>query len=222
MDILFFAQDKLRAIQKLYDEATAPFVETKARIEAGIAPYDPPPFDPETDDLEPPFMEEWGEAGEFQDLIGQMCLSLVHSCLKDYLDGAIERNMAVADFTKYVSQRKNRVKGQSWFTHYIAFLAEVWGIDFSQCPVATESLEEINLARNDIQHGRAAFGFQRYRDEQHKQRFPRGLFIPEHERDRLDEHLSWSSSRIHVSPTALTEAIRRVDEFCKFPEDRIS
>ena len=158
MNALPIALAKLRAVERLYKGAVSSFVDVREKIETGIEPFEPPPFDPETDNLEPPFLEEWQEAEEFQDLIGQMCIGLVHSTLKDYLDGVIERHGLQSDIEKYVSRRRNQVTGESWFGRYLAFFGEVFGIDWSQSPVLVESLEEINLARNDIQHGESALG----------------------------------------------------------------
>src|ERR1051326_4180958 len=91
MDYLAILEDQLRAIERLYASAAAVFVETKRKIEAGEEPWEPPPFNPETDSVEPPYLEEWIEAEEFQDVVGQMCLSLAHACLKDFLKGVVER-----------------------------------------------------------------------------------------------------------------------------------
>jgi hypothetical protein len=56
----------------------------------------------------------------------------------------------------------------------------------------------------------------RIQSEQHKLRFPLGLFVHE-----IDRQIAQSSghtwlSRIYVTQGNLTEAIRRVETFCEF------
>jgi hypothetical protein len=187
----------------------------------GEPPYEPPEFDPDYDDTDPPFLTEWLEADEFTDVIGQACISIVHSCLKDYLTGVIERSGMTAEAEKFISQRRNVVRGESSLGRHLAFIAEVYSIDWTQSPVPIAELEEINLARNDIQHGRSASGLSRYQSEQHTQRFPLGLFIDDHERSLKAMGRAHSFTLVHVSAEALKEAIQRVDGFCTFVENHI-
>lgn len=188
MDILAILRGQRRAVERLYDGAAGVFIDRKKRIDGGEAPYQPPPFDPDTDDPEPPFLDEWIEAEEFQDIIGQACISIIHSCLKDYLDGVIERSGITVEAEKFMSRRRNRVRRESWFGRYLALFADAYSIDWTQCPIPREALEEINLARNDIQHGRPALSLGRYQNEHHKERFPSGLFIHDYERGDSIEH----------------------------------
>src|SRR5258707_1110533 len=115
MDAMAVLTERLRAVERLYHEAAGTFAERKRKIEAGEEPYQPPPFDPDYDDPEPPFLEEWSEADEFQDIVGQACLSIVQSGLKDYLDGVLERSGIEEQAKKFMSQRRNQVKDESWF-----------------------------------------------------------------------------------------------------------
>jgi hypothetical protein len=219
MDVLTILVGQLRAVERLYGDAAGVFAERKRKIEAGEPPYEPPPFDPDYDDTEPPFLTEWLEAEEFQDIIGQACISIVHLCLKDYLDGVIERSGIQLQAEKYMSRRRNSVKGESWLGRYMALFAEAYGIDWTQSPVAIADLEEINLARNDIQHGRPASGLNRYQSEKSALRFPFGLFISDFERSRRAQERGHSFTEIHVSAGALKEAIQRVESFCTFIEN---
>src|SRR5712692_3959981 len=121
MDVNAILTGRLRAVVRLYDEAAGIFTTRKKKIEAAEEPYQPPPFDPEYGDPEPPFLEEWLEADEFQDIVGQACLSIVQSCLRDYLDGVVERSGIEEQGKKFMSQRRNQVKDESWFGRYLAF-----------------------------------------------------------------------------------------------------
>ena len=73
----------------MYGQASACFAETKRKIENSEDEFDYSGWDPESYDGEPPFLTEWQEADEAINLLGQACLSLVHSALKEYLDGCL-------------------------------------------------------------------------------------------------------------------------------------
>lgn len=219
MDKLAILVEQLHAVQRLYNDAAGVFVERKKKIDAGEPPYELLEFNPDYEDVEPPFLTEWLEADEFADVIGQACISIVHSCLKDYLTGVIERSGMIAEAEKFMSQRRNIVRGESWLGRHLAFIAEIYSIDWTQSPVPIAELEEINLARNDIQHGRSASGLTRYQSEQHSQRFPLGLFIDDYQRSLKAIGRAHSFTLVHVSPEALKEAIQRVESFCTFVEN---
>src|SRR6185312_4613831 len=174
MDVYAILLSKLSSIECFYELSAGTFVEIKRKIEAGEEPYEPPYFDPENDtDTEPPFLEEWSDADEFQNIVGQAAVSLVHSVLKDFLDGFLTRDGQYETAEKYFSARRNQIKNESWFHRYLAFFAEAYGVNWENCPVSPEALEEINLARNDMQ----------------RQKFPAGIFASELEKN----HPDWSS-----------------------------
>lgn len=206
MDLLAGLKDKLRFIERHYYAASEPFRETKRKIDVAEEPFAPPPFDPETDDLdEPPFLSEWIEAYESLNIEGQAALKLVSNALHEYLRSFAE-----------VYKSRVPMRGRSWFERYKNHFLQAYGIDFDQSPIPLEELEEINLARNDAEHGGEAFGMTRRQSDEHLLRFPDGLFVEE-----IDRQMARSSSdawpgRIFVTETGLKEAIRRVETFCKF------
>lgn len=54
-------------------------------------PFEPPPFDPETDNCdEPPFLEEWQEASESLNIESQAALKLVQGALRNYLSPFVD------------------------------------------------------------------------------------------------------------------------------------
>jgi len=220
MSLYGILTDRLRAVERLYDDAAGVFIERKRRIEAGEEPYQPPPFNPDIDALEPPFLAEWLEANEFQNVIGQACLSLVQSCLKDYLDGIFRRSGITAQADWFLSDRRNRVKGESWFGRYLALFTDAYHIKWNESPVSTQDIEEINIARNDMQHGKPALGLNRYQTKQHGQRFPLGLFTDDVEKGLRKDGFLQNFALIYVSPEALKESISRVKTFCEFVENR--
>jgi hypothetical protein len=55
-------------------------------------------------------------------------------------------------------------KDESWFHRYLALFSDAYKVDWTRCPVPPEQIEEINLARNDIQHGKGGLGSEQVSD----------------------------------------------------------
>ncbi len=206
MNILAGLRDKLRFVERHYESASEPFRETKRKIEVGEAPFEPPPFDPETaTDFEPPFLEEWQEADESLNLVGQAALQLVQCAFRDYLSWFVK-----------LSRVQLTATGSNWLERCKRHFADAYGIDWELGPVPVEELEELNLARNDVEHNGQPFGMTRHQSCEHQRRFPQGVFVHE-----IDRQVAKSSGhdwlgRIDVTREGLGVAIRRVEAFCEF------
>jgi hypothetical protein len=214
MDILAGLKDKLRFIERHYEAASKPFREVRRKIEEHEAPFEPLPFDPETaTDFEPDYLEEWQEATESLNIEGQAGLKLVQAALRAYLDSFIELQGVPCT-----------AKGANWFDRKQRHFMDVYGIDWSQAPVSIDELEEVNLARNDLEHGGSPFGMAVKQSSDHQRRFPNGLFV-----DEMDKMMAGPShlrigwpGRIEVTEAKLGEAIRRVEMFCEFLDEKRS
>jgi hypothetical protein len=211
MDILHGLREKLRFIEWMYERAVASFVETRQKIENSEDEFDYSGWDPESFDGEPPFLTEWQEADEALNLVGQACLSLVQSALKEYLDGCL-----------FVSTREKpqRQGKESWFDAYQRFFYDQFGIDWGQSPVQPTLIEEINLARNDAQHTGREFGMTRYQDSRHQERFPKGLFADTSYAEIVERSPLMGPVPLRVTRNNLQEAIKRVLDFCSFIDER--
>jgi hypothetical protein len=210
MDILAGLKEKLRFVERFYTTASGPFLETKQKIEAEESPFEPPPFNPDTDfDTEPPFLAEWEEADDGLNLTGQAALSLVQAAFKQYLDSYI-----------YLTGQEPPAGRGNWFERYQQFFLKTYGIDWKGGPVEPSALEEINLARNDIQHTSQEFGMTRRMSQTHYSRFPDGLFAQDVDKAMAREIAGGLGfePRIYVTGANLFEAIRRVEDFCEFLE----
>lgn len=206
MDILAGLKDKLRFIERHFATASEPFRETKRKIDGGEAPFEPPPFDPETaTDFEPPFLEKWQEADESLNIEGQAALKLVHSAFQDYLRWFVK--LEGVELT---------ARGKNWLERYKKHFRDVYGIDFEQGPVPLDELEEVNLARNDAEHSSNPFGMTRRQSDEHQLRFPTGLFVDEIDRQIAESAGGRWPGRISVTDIGLNEAIRRVETFCEW------
>ena len=60
MDVYFFLKQRTDLIRHFHNAASAPFVETKQRINDALPPFDAPPYD-ESGELA--FLAEWLQAG---------------------------------------------------------------------------------------------------------------------------------------------------------------
>ncbi len=208
MDILAGLKDKLRFIERFYATASEPFAETMRKIDAGEPPFEPPPFDPDRDmDVEPPFLAEWQEADDAVNLVGQAALNLVQSTLREYVDAFI-----------WLSGQKPPAGRGNWFERYKKFFLEIYGTDWEAAPVRPVEIEEIILARNDIQHSGEEFGMDRRFSEKHLSRFPDGIFASGIDKEMLGE-FGFVRPRIYVTEQTLQVAIRRVEMFCEFLDE---
>jgi hypothetical protein len=209
MDILAALQDKLRFIERFYRTASEPFLAKMRKIEAEEAPYESPPFDPDRDsNLEPPFQAEWEEAYDAINLMGQLSFCLVQSSFREYLDGFIR-----------LSRHSFPGGKGTWFERYKSFFLEAYEIDWETAPVTPAALEEINLTRNDIQHPEGESGLERRMSRTHRSKFPDGIFADQVE---LTKYRPYDELRPHIFITEenLHEAVRRVESFCDFLEQR--
>ena len=213
MDILAGLSDKLRFIERFYESASNPFRETKRKIESGEEPFTSRPFDPETVTGEPEFLEEWIEADDSLNLVGQAALNLVQTSLREYLDAFIFRSPPPEGLEP---------TGKNWVERRKSLFLEAYAIDWASGPVPISDLEEINLTRNDIQHTETpfgAFGLTRRQSDEHRTRFPHGLFVHEIDRQLATAAGDASMGRIYVTRENLKEAIQRVERFCEFLEE---
>jgi hypothetical protein len=206
MDIQAGLRDKLRFIERHYAAASAPFRETKRKIDAGEDPFEPPPFDAETaTDFRPPFLEQWQEANESLNIEGQVAIDLVRAALREYLSSFI--NLYGDPLT---------ASGKNWLRLYRKHFLETHGIDWEEGPVPLDELEEVNLARNDVERGGEPFGKTRRLTNDRELGFPAGRFV-----DEIEEQVFQASGRLwpgrfEVTDAVLKEAIRRAESPCEF------
>lgn len=218
MDLLALLEDKLRFLWWFYEKAAEPFTEMLRKIEAGEEPY-VDRRDPEWAD-EPAFIEEHGRAHDALDVLGHSCLSMLQSFVKEYLEGYVKR--LGADPTAV------QKRGNGWFEHYRLYFKGELGVDWICSPVDLRIIEQINIARNDIQHGGEAYTLAKRQNQEHHKRFPDGIFANESDK-RLNEKVAnvagleppydatWPA-RIEVSKEKLITALEAVHQFCAFVE----
>ena len=194
---MWFLQDRLRFIEMFYDSASEPFTTKMRKITDEEPPFDVyNNVDHENDD--PPFIEDWIEAIEAAELLGNLSLCLVQSSLKQFLELFVQE-MGGAPPTG---------KG-TWLERHQQFFLNEYGIDWSKGPIKVEVLEDLSLARNDIQHGGTLMTKATIQNRDYARRFPDSLFtepfVP--------------GPRIVVTRESLTAAIQAVESFCAYLEN---
>ena len=75
MDVHFFLSERIGFIRQFYDVASEPFLERQRKIVDGEDPFVPT----YSEDSEPPFLTEWLEADESQQILGYSCLSMLNA-----------------------------------------------------------------------------------------------------------------------------------------------
>ena len=131
---------RLDFIRRFYDKGAEPFGSTILRIENHDPPFDVWDGDPEC--AEEPFGDEWMDAYDSIATLGACCLCLAHDTLKQFLE----------DFIRASGQTPPAGKGP-WTERYKDFFKSEYNVDWGAGPVDLKGLEELALARNELQHG---------------------------------------------------------------------
>lgn len=114
-------------------------------------------------DGEPFFQKEFNEASESLDTLRLMYISMLMSALHSYLETWVKQSQIPVDQTLH----KNIFKNKGWFWGYNSHFNHRFKIDFEKAPVDLKIIEEIILARNNIEHqgsiaGRPKYGVKDY------------------------------------------------------------
>ena len=95
MDLSYWMRQRTDIIRLFYDKGRVPFEQLKRDIEEEVRPWEPPYFNPETDDPEPPFLAEWMQADQTRELVGMLAVSLLADTLSLYFT-ELEREIGIA------------------------------------------------------------------------------------------------------------------------------
>jgi hypothetical protein len=184
---------KLDFIQTFYDKSVSPFAATIRQIETHDRPFDVWDGDPKC--AEEPFFDEWMNAYDSIATIGACCLCLVHDTLKQFSEELIRKS----------GQTPPAGKGP-WTERYIGFFKSKYNIDWSAASVDLRLLEQLVLARNDLQHSGTLLANHVLQGRDHKRKVGSSMFI-----ERTPP-----GDTIFVNKQTLTAAIEFVDGLCKF------
>lgn len=201
--------DKLNFIRRFYDLASEPFIETKRKIDQHEAPFDV--FDME--DGEPPFLAEWQDADESVNILGKSCLCLLQNAFVNCLKGFYDHYAPLDETVTWETVRSIR----SWFEKYRRLFLGRYGIDWAASGTDLDFIQQINFARNDIQHRGTFYDLEHRQNEEYFNRFPASIFANELERELYPATGEAAQPyRITVSRDNLFAAIQAIEDFCTY------
>ena len=214
VDCLYFLRKRTDFIRAFYDDASAPFTERKRKIEDGEEPF-APQYTAESD--EPAFLDEYMQADESLDVLGQMCISVLAASLQLYLKELVQDRGVGRPEDDEVAK-----KAQGWINRYRVFFRNKVGIDWGGGPSNLAVLEEIVLARNRVQHPESitSLGFEQ--SDKDAAKYPRSffadpLFEPQaFARDDSPDAEPVRPVRLKVTRDKLFAALNEVDAFSEW------
>lgn len=227
MDYHHFVRSRIKFIRRFYSDAAEPFVVRRRKIEAYEEPYRAPDG---YEDAEPPFLDEWVDAGDSLDVLGQAAISMLSTSLQlfiqEWVTDLVERagtkqlnDLGIGQPTD--ASYKAAFKG-GWINGYRAYFARL-GVDWSSGPSALTLLEDIVLARNAVQHTdditsvrvkQAKYGGAKQPSSYFADSVHLALF------DRSSTGASIHPVRLEISQDRLFAALDQVTVFCEWLDTR--
>ena len=214
MDVAHFLKQRTSFIRQFYATAATPYADRLARIETAQEPWN---FN-ESEESEPPFLEEWLEADESLQVLGRSCISMLAATLHAYFEYWVQAFEIPID-----KDLEPLFKKSGWLKGYKAYFSRHAGIDFATGPSNLAVLEELILARNQIQHPASIIveGSRYSESDLKKLRHP--FFVDEREMSifaETDESVrGWLAlPSIRVTSSKLVAAIAEVEKLCEWIE----
>ncbi|TIL84080.1 MAG: hypothetical protein E5Y73_35015 [Mesorhizobium sp.] len=195
-------------IRLFYDKGRVPFEQLKRDIEEEVRPWEPPYFNPDTDDPEPAFLAEWTQADQTRELVGMLAVSLLADTLSLYFV-ELEREIGIA----FVDQKERAALFKLGKVEaYRQIIRHVMGDAFKYCPVRFDVIEQVILARNDFAHGQDFISFQTTHNQRTVERHPNPFFTNANEHLVGGDMPEWRRLTIEVSREKLMAAIDEVEK----------
>ena len=213
MTVAYFLKQRTAFIRQFYATASAPYLDRLARIEGEQEPWVPG----YSEDGEPPFLEEWQEADESLQVLGRSCVSMLAATLHAYLNSWVKlTGIEVEDSLKSAFKR-------GWLHGYKAYFARHIRIKFETGPANLAVLEELVLARNQIQHPTSIETGSSHYSADDLRKIPHPFFVDEREMELFsasDQGIrAWLlPPSIRVTPGKLAAALSEVEQFCEWLE----
>lgn len=213
MDVLWFLKERTKFIRNYYETAGAPFLETIRKIEAEEAPFEPP----YSEDEEPAFLAEWGDADTSLEILGATCISMLSESLKLYFSTWEELLGA-----KCQIHFPGSFKRKGFVTGYKDCFGAILKTDWSTCPADFAVLEQVVMARNAAEHPADIVFLRLNHHENLQQKFPTPVFISEYEKRLIEQNAQvWPRLQLVVTGNALFEAVRQVELLAEWMEGRL-
>jgi hypothetical protein len=222
VDYLHFLKARTSFVRRYYTDAAAPFVERRRKIEQSEEPYSYDGVGHE--DGEPPFLEEWLEASEALDVLGQHCVSLLSSSLhlfvqewvSELIDRAGVEQLSDLGIGLPTGTRYKAEFNKGWIAGYDAYCRRL-GVDWVRAPSDLALLEQIVLARNTVQHPSDITTMRAAQSDKDLTRYPHAFFADAAELAMFNPSRVGRYSfpvRLDVTHEKLMRAVDEVEEFC--------
>lgn len=228
MGVFFFLQIRTKFIRDLYIDATFPFTERKRKIQDFEEPF----ILAYSEDEEPAFLDEWMQADESLDVLGQMSISMLATSLHLYLEESINELLGLYGAERLGRlgigrPRENKAAFKlGWINGYRVFFREKLNIEWEKAPSNLELLEEVVLTRNRAQHPESIWTLSVQQSAQDAAKHPRSFFADDAEMnlfangEQIEEE--WvGPCRLNVTKERLFAAIDEVDRFCAWLEEEL-
>ena len=214
MDVRHFLESRLSFIERFYRDASAPFLERKRLIEAEEEPFVPP----YSEDEEPPFLSEWLEADDSLQVLGQSCLSMLAASLHLYFRTWERQLRRPVD-----ESLRSTFNKRGWFAGYALYYARNFGVIFDSSPCNLALLEELVLARNQVQHPDEITSHHAYYSKDDLRKVSSPFFVGDRELELLasidQSESSWLlPPTIHVTAEKLAAALSEIRAFVAWLE----
>lgn len=208
MDIEHFLKARTAFIRYFYENAIQRFIEIKIAIEHQEEPFVPP----YSEDEEPAFLEDRMNAERSIETIGHVCISMLSSSLKLFLQEWVDRLRIDHGINFYVNFKK-----KGWFNGYKEIFENL-KLPISNCGADLDVIEQITLARNRIQHPEILTTLRVIHSKKDLKKFPKPLFAKDSD---LKMAMVIALHRPSVTSTKdnIFEAIRHVETLCSWAEE---
>ncbi|EJC7018389.1 MULTISPECIES: hypothetical protein [Vibrio] len=206
MDIQVFTNERLKFARFFYSEGVKPFKSIMNLIENEQEPY-VPTYD---ESGEPQYIYEWIQAQDGIEAVGLASLSMLSSALQLYMNGWLDRKEAPKGVVAV--ERKGR---KGWF-HALKDGIASHGVDFTQCPIDVDVLEQLVLARNRTQHTEDITSNSVKHLKRDLDKFQSHVFVKPSDVPKVNAGFDWV--RVHVDESNFNQATDSVEVFCKWLE----
>ena len=212
MNIQYFLKERLKFIKQFYKTSTEPYVECMRLINEGQEPF----TFIYSEDSEPAYLNEWQEAEESIQVHGRVCLSMLSTVFKLYLETLVKQLNIPID--------KNLIK-KGWLNTYKTSFANNLEIKFEDAPTNLAVLGEIPIARNRIQHPESITSDSSHYLTSDLKKLSQPFFVIDKEEfdlSGLEVGLrSWMYMPIMVSQDKLLTAISEIEKFSEWLDEKI-
>lgn len=208
MDIQVFTNERLKFARFYYSEAVKPF---KSII--GLIEDEQPPYVPVYDESgEPQFIYEWVQAKDGIEAVGLASVSMLSSALQLYMNGWLDRE------EERPGVRLVKRKGNNGWFHALKDAIEHHGVDFTQCPIDVDVLEQMVLARNRTQHSDdiTSNSVRHLRKDLNK--FQSHVFVSPSDVAIVNSGNTFSWVRVYVDESTFNNVADTLEVFCTWLE----